>query len=389
MKTSRFRQSPTLRVTYATCLASLAQSAFRFLDMMQALRADGSLPSASSGTEDEVAAYTAYQNLYDATREDLVDQFEAQTKVFLTDQDTSVRRAFLGSVSSLCVFFGDSKASDVILSHLNTYLNDPDWVLKCAFFQAVVGIAVYIGGASLEEFVLPLMVQALTDPQEFVVEQALRSLASMAELGLLQRAKTWELVDVVGGFTMHPNLWIREAATHFVSATTTYLSMADVRILVTPIVKPYVKIPIGATSEAELLDALRKPIPRAVLDLALAWAAKTDNGLFWKSAQQSRQLSYRPTVSALPPAFHDQASFRSLSKTPKDEEDEQWLGRLKNSGMRSEDEAKIIALREYLWRAAQRHKRDNGPDPPQEYDEIVSLTKLKIKPQTIFFDDDL
>lgn len=64
--------------------------------MMQALRADGSLPSASSGTEDEVAAYTAYQNLYDATREDLVDQFEAQTKVFLTDQDTSVRRAFLG-----------------------------------------------------------------------------------------------------------------------------------------------------------------------------------------------------------------------------------------------------------------------------------------------------
>ncbi|RZL07647.1 MAG: hypothetical protein EOO62_16745 [Hymenobacter sp.] len=154
------------------------------------------MPSANAGTEDDGAGLFAL-DAYDATRLELIEQFEGQTKIFLVDPDNSVRRAFLSSVTSLCVFFGESKASEVILSHLNTYLNDPDWILKCAFFKTIIGVAVYIGGASLEEFILPLMLQALSDPQESVVEQVLRSLANMAELGLLQRAKTWELIGEV------------------------------------------------------------------------------------------------------------------------------------------------------------------------------------------------
>jgi phosphoinositide-3-kinase regulatory subunit 4 len=388
VKSAGFKNNAIVRATYAACLASLAETASRFLDMMQALKAHRSLPSVGRGVEDDADSLAAYHEAYDATRLEVLEQFEGQTKVFLTDNDTAVRRAFLSSVSSLCVFFGESRASDVILSHLNTYLNDPDWMLKCAFFKTVVGVAVYIGGASLEEFILPLMLQALTDPQEFVVEQSLRSLASMAEMGLLQRPKTWELIDTVARFEVHPNMWIKEAASHFVSAATTYLSMADVRILVAPLVKPYLKVPVGNLTESELLDALKKPLPRTVLDMALQWAAKVDRSVFWKQAKDSKQLSYRGVNNMPPVSSVADLGPKSLAKVPKTDEDEQWLGRLRNAGMRSEDEIKLLAFREYLWRAAQRIKRE--PTSGEGiYDDIVELKSLKVTPQTVIFDGDV
>lgn len=388
VNTTWFKNYALVRATYAACLATLADTASRFLDMIQALRADGSLPSIDPGVDDENAKLASFDT-YDATRTELLEQFEAQTKVFLTDNNNAVRRAFLTSVTSLCVFFGESKASEVILSHLNTYLNDPDWLLKCAFFKTIVGVSVYVGGARMEDFILPLMVQALTDPQDFVVEQALRSLASMAELGLLQRPKTWELIDAVARFTMHPNLWIREAAAHFVSAATTYLSVADVRILVTPLISPYLKTAVAGLNEAELLDALKKPLPRAVLDLALAWANRADRGVFWKPAKESRQLSYQATAQTPIRASVADLTPKSLARVPKNDEDEQFLGRLRSAGMREEDEFKLLAFREYLWRAA--HRKSNDDDPSGAtmiYDEVVKLARLKVRPHTVLFDND-
>jgi phosphoinositide-3-kinase regulatory subunit 4 len=388
IKTDGFIHNPLVRATYAASLASLAQTASRFLDIMQALRADGALPSHTQGADADADDYAAYHDAYDSTRFDILDQFEAQTKVFLTDTDNSVRRAFLTSVSSLCVFFGEVRASDVLLTHLNTYLNDPDWLLKCAVFRTMIGVAVYIGGPSLEEFILPLMLQALTDPQEFVVEQALRSMGTMAEMGLLQRAKIWELIDVVARFLVHPNLWIKEAAAHFVSAATTYLSSADIRILSAPLVHPYLKVPINTLGETDLLDALNKPVSRPVLDMALQWAGKAEKGIFWKPAKESRQLFHR-SVNQMPPRSSvADLGPKSLARAPKTVEDESWLGLLRSAGMRPEDEMKILALREYLWRTAQRMKRDDASDSYSIYDQIVSLSKLNITAQTIIFEKD-
>jgi phosphoinositide-3-kinase regulatory subunit 4 len=177
-------QSPVVRAAYASCIASLAQSSLRVLDMVQALRSDTRLQAlVPAGTEAGWSEEVSYRNSYDVARVDLLEFFELHAKALLTDSDISVRRAFLGSVSGLCVFFGNPKANEVILSHLNTYLNDRDWILKCAFFEAVVGVAVYIGSTSLEEFILPLLVQSLTDPEEFVVERVFRSLASISRCG--------------------------------------------------------------------------------------------------------------------------------------------------------------------------------------------------------------
>jgi phosphoinositide-3-kinase regulatory subunit 4 len=354
--------------------------------MKQALHADGSLPTNDPEAEDGTISRSAYQNLFDAAREDLVAQFEAQTKALLTDPDVAVRRALLASVSTLCVFFGSAKASDVILSHLNTYLNDRDWMLKITFFETIVGVATYVGTAGLEEFILPLMVQALADPEESVVERVIRSFSAIAELGLFQRNTTWELIDIVAQFTMHPNSWIREAAAQFITAATTFTSTADRHGIITPMIKMYLKALPVDLSEIALLDSLKKPLPRIVLEMASSWAVKAEKGLFWKSTQQQRTFSfgYGETGSSTPGR---NIAIKGLARIPKNEEDEHWIQRLRNAGMSSEDEFKLLLLREYIWRAARRKSQEEVVEPSQ-FNGIVALKDMDVSLQTVFFDNE-
>lgn len=307
-----------------------------------------------------------------------------QTKALLTDSDANVRRAFLGSVSSLCIFFGSAKASDVILSHLNTYLNDRDWKLKCAFFDTIVGVAIYVGSANLEEFILPLMVQAVTDPEETVVEKVLRSLATMAQLGLFQRPKTWALIDMVARFTIHPNSWIREAAVYFVVSATKYISMADSHCIVRPLLKPYLRMMPDTLSETKLLEVLKKPLPRSVFDMAFTWAEKSSDGSFWKPAKQRTTFDLTEDRIAVTPAAElTAAAFNKFQKTS---EDNQWITRLRNLGMSTEDEVKLLALREYVWRVAKRKTRESNQGNNSLFSTKISLKDVGVDLQTIFFD---
>ncbi|KAL8673382.1 MAG: hypothetical protein Q9168_002172 [Polycauliona sp. 1 TL-2023] len=375
---------PLVRTIYAKYLATLAHSSSRVLDLVQALRNDGSIPTIDLETEDGVPTNVGYQNLFDVARRDLLDYFEGHTKNLLTDDDASVRRAFLDSVSSLCIFLGSTKASDVVLSHLNTYLNDRDWTLKCAFCQTVVGVATFIGGTGLEEFILPVMVQALTDPEEFVVEQVLSSLASMAELGLFQRVKIWEMVDVIARFSIHPNIWIREAAVHFISASTQFLSVADIHCMVLPLIRPYIKFQIVDLSESSILNALKRPLPRNVMELAMTWATKNQNGLFWKSAQQQRTFSFNSREQAALSIASKDLRSDILKKIPRNEEDDQWFNRLRNLGMVHDDDIKLVALRDYIWHMSARRSVDDSSEALPG--GVKKLRELGISPHTVFFE---
>ena len=355
--------------------------------MVQALRADGSIPTLDPEAEDGLATEAAYHNLFDIARLELVDFFEIHTKALLTDSDASVRRAFLGSVSSLCVFFGSAKANEVILSHLNTYLNDKDWMLKCAFFQTIVGVALFVGGHSLEDFILPLMLQSLTDPEEFVVEKVISSFGSMAELGLFQRSKTWEMADIVARFMVHPNIWIKQAAAHFVCAATPYLSPADVQCIVMPLINPYLKYPVQDLSDIVILDALKRPLPRSVLEMASTWAIKYEKGLFWKPFQTQRTFSFGGADQGLPTISSKDLNLKSLRRLPKNDEDEQWLSRLRNLGMTPEDEFKLVALRDYIGRVAAKRPTESKEDTKASLNVVLKLEDMKIPRQTIFFEE--
>ena len=380
------KMKSAVRATYAACLATLAHTSSRILDMVQALRSDGSIPTVAPEAEDGVATDSAYQTLFDVARSDLVEHFESHTKDLLTDNDASVRRAFLGSVSSLCIFFGSSKANDVVLSHLNTYLNDKDWTLKCSFFQTIVGVATFVGGSSLEDFILPLMLQALTDPEDFVIEKVLSSFASLAELGLFQRSKTWEMVDVVARFMVHPNIWIKQAAVRFVSSATRFLAIADIYCTIIPLIRPYAKTSVQEFSPLAILDALKRPLPRAVVELAKTWASKVERGLFWKAVQRHRTFSFGGSDQATPTISSKDLGTNALRKVAKNDEDEQWLTRLRNLGMGQDDEFKLLALRDYIWRMALRKSKDMATGTPSDLNGVLLLEDLKITRQTVFFE---
>jgi phosphoinositide-3-kinase, regulatory subunit 4 len=100
--------------------------------------------------------------LYDTGRKELLSQFQDHVVALLADPETSVRRALLGSITSLCVFFGRQRSNDFVLGHLISYLNDRDWMLRCGFFESIVGVATFVGGRSMEEYILPLLTQAIT-----------------------------------------------------------------------------------------------------------------------------------------------------------------------------------------------------------------------------------
>ena len=376
--------SPLVRATYASCIGSLASTATRFLEMAASLKGDGSFTVADPEVEPGAETEAAFDGLFDNAQRQLFELFETHTKALVEDTDIYVRRAFLTSVPELCMFFGPVESNDILLTHLNTYLNDRDWMLKSAFFETVVGIAALVGTSTLENFMLPLMTQAVTDPEEWVVQAALHSLAQIAGLGLLSRAKIWLLVDVVGRFTVHPNLWIREAAAEFVASSTKYLTPADVRCVIYPLVRPYLKPAIIPNfTELELLDALQRPLPRSVFEQALVWATKTDKGVFWKSLQQLRSLAF-PSVAARSSRGLTQ---QSLGKVPRNEEDEQWLSKLRSLGLAAEDEVKLLALREFIWRLSKLKARNTPASETANMNEVISLKSLGITPQTVFFDE--
>ncbi|KAF1993216.1 ARM repeat-containing protein [Amniculicola lignicola CBS 123094] len=386
---SSMRPSALVRMHYAWCIGTLATTAARYLDMIQALRAEGSLPAIDHISEEDAMTSSVHRSQFDTDRHHLIQAFERHTKALLTDSEASVRRAMLKSVSELCVFFGSPRANDVILSHLNTYLNDRDWMLKCAFFDAIVGVAVFVGGASLEGYILPLMVQALTDPEEFVVERVIRAFSAIAELGLFQRSKTWELVDIVARLTMHPNIWIREAAAQFISAASKYLSVADTHSILVNLIKPYLKVIPSDFSELRLLDSLKRPFPKLVMDMASNWAVGAEKGLFWTSARQQQTFTFGSSDDTLPTISGRELDSRVLQKLPRNDEDDQWLRKLRNAGMTLEDEFKLVALREYIWRVTHRRRAD-GPDPgPSAFNSIMPLKDLQIIPQTVFFENNV
>ncbi|OAQ71270.1 VPS15 protein kinase [Pochonia chlamydosporia 170] len=374
--------SSLVRATYASCIGSLASTAQRFLEIASSLRADGSLPMTDPEIEPGAEAEANFESVFDNAGRELFEILESHTKQLVEDPNVHVRRAFLASVPELCMFFQEH-SNDILLTHLNTYLNDRDWTLKCAFFDTIVGIAAFIGSTSLEEFMLPLMVQALADTEEFVVQAALHSLAQLAGLGLLSRPKIWELVDLIGRFTMHPNIWIREAAAEFLSQSAKFLNMADVRCILLPLVIPYLKIDtMVELDELSILDSLKKPLTRAVFEQAITWAMQSERGAFWKPLQKMRSLAFGSSSTR----SSKDLNTNSMSKIVRNEEDEQWLSKLRNLGLKPDDEPKLLALREFIWRLSKTKTRDSTGEP-SVHTGLVSLKELGVTPQTVFFND--
>ncbi|KAI7899371.1 uncharacterized protein BX663DRAFT_555007 [Cokeromyces recurvatus] len=345
-----------VRLTYASCIASLAETALRFLEMTQLLKADNIYSIQDMGSED-----LDFESAYDSSLQDLQAVIQEQATILLIDPESSVKRALLANITCLCVFFGRQKANDVLLSHMITYLNDKDWMLRSAFFESIKGVGTFVGARSLEEYILPLMIQALTDAEEFVVEKVLNSFTSLADLGLFQKMKLWELIDIICPLICHPNGWIRHGAVGFISSAIKHLPKTDLWCIVYPTLRSFLRSDIADFDEESLFGSIETPLSRQVYEQAILWASKaTSQSNFWK---QSSQLS-------------------SLTSS---KEDDLFLERLRSFGMSIEDEEKLRSMRKYIYKVSKTSRLKNE-DQSLNRGEIL-LKSLNMTPMTVFLPD--
>ncbi|KAF8721956.1 hypothetical protein AX14_010044 [Amanita brunnescens Koide BX004] len=372
----------SVRCTYAQCIVQIANTAVRYLEMGQALKAHGAFKSNPDAQEYGGAHY---EISYDANMQDLQNNIQEHLATLLMDQSSIVKRAVLHDISSICIFLGRQRTNDVLLSHMITYLNDKDWLLRYAFFESIVDVAACAGGRSLEEYILPLMVQALSDVEESVVARVLAALTSLCELGLFQKMRIWELMSATLGFLYHPNVWIRQGTVAFIAAAVAHLPSSDVWCILYPSLRHFVRSDVATITEQSLLNTMKPHLPRQILDTAIQWAMKADKASFWNSFKKGPSKVESPRESVV------SVRKQTTGVTKKSEEDETQLSKLRQLGMTSVEETKLVAMRDYILKLADakasyasRQRQELETDKNLKVTVDVELQKLGVVPHTVF-----
>jgi phosphoinositide-3-kinase regulatory subunit 4 len=345
LKSFTTHRDPMVRATYAQCISTIAETAMLFLEMFEVLKDDPQF--------DMDRDTVFYHVTFDANLRDLHDMIQEDVVVLLTDVHPFVKRALLADMSRLCIFFGKQKANDFLISHIITYLNDPDWSLRAAFCEAIVGIGTFVGQQSLEQFILPMLIMALTDAQEFVSEKVLNSLSSLAELGLIQKAKVKELVTVVAPLLNHPNRWIVCGAVGFIASACKALPLIDVKCVVYPIVRKFLKTDCAVLTETALMENLQSPISREMFEYTIDYAIK----------EEQRQAR--------------------LDISDKDQQD--LITKLREMGLSSDDKEKLVELKFFISKTAKARQRSqiSSLHVPVDY-SYVALREQNVIPHTVF-----
>lgn len=372
----------SVRCTYAQCIVQIANTAVRYLEMGQALKAHGVFKLSPEAQEYDTFHY---EISYDASMQDLQNNIQEHLATLLMDQSSIVKRAVLHDISSICIFLGRQRTNDVLLSHMITYLNDRDWLLRYAFFESIIDVAACAGGRSLEEYILPLMVQALSDVEESVIAKVLAALTSLCELGLFQKMRIWELMSATLGFLYHPNTWIRQGTAAFIAAAVQQLPSSDVWCILYPSLRHFLRSDVAAITEQSLLNTMKPPLSRQILDTAVQWAMKADKASFWRTFRRTNSKIESPRESVV------SVRKQSQSIIKRSEDDEAQLAKLQQLGMTSADESKLLALRDYILKLADarasfasRAKQEPEADKNLKGFGDVELQKLGIVPRTVF-----
>ncbi|XP_072035782.1 phosphoinositide 3-kinase regulatory subunit 4-like isoform X1 [Amphiura filiformis] len=353
-----------VRVAYAENIAVLAETALRFLEMVQleqTTQADG-------GSQD---LSVQYQASYDDELQNLHEMIQQKVVTLLSDPENVVKQTLLeNGITRLCVFFGRQKANDVLLSHMITFLNDKnDWHLRGAFFDSIVGVAAYVGWQS--SFILkPLIQQGLCDSEEFVICKALTALTTLVELGLLQKPIILDLTSEVVPYLCHPSSWVRNSTAGMVASVAKSLNIADVHCNLVPMLQPYINQQIiQVEKEPILLSVLKEPVPRAVYDYILR----------------------TPHIEAFFDNLHDRQLIRNLCRPghkpsysqPEDVQLAQLFRKLQSQGMTEDHEDKLLLLKDIMLKQQKAKSSfveqsipSPGPDQPTQ-PGIINLSQLE------------
>ncbi|XP_052002420.1 phosphoinositide 3-kinase regulatory subunit 4-like isoform X2 [Xyrauchen texanus] len=320
-----------VRLAYAENIAHLAETALRFLELVQ----ENNLSSEQDLNGEDTEETLHPNENYDSELQALHEMVQQKVVTLLSDPDNIVKQTLMeNGITRLCVFFGRQKANDVLLSHMITFLNDKnDWHLRGAFFDSIVGVAAYVGWQS-SSILKPLLQQGLSDAEEFVIYKALNALTCMCQLGLLQKPHIYEFVSDIAPFLCHPNLWIRYGAVGFITVVAQHLNIADVYCKLMPHLNPFFTQPIiQIDKEIVLLSVLKEPVSRSIFDYALR---SKDIGSLFRHLLL-RQKKRNGSIPECP--------------IPEDPAIAQLLKKLLSQGMTETEEDKLLALKDFMLKS--------------------------------------
>jgi phosphoinositide-3-kinase regulatory subunit 4 len=126
-------------------------------------------------------------------------------------------------------------------------------------------------------------------------------------------------------------------------------------------------------------------VPRNIFELTVSWAIQARESPFWRAAQAQRTFVFGSSLESIP-RFNARDVQPEGAKIAKHQEDEKWVQKLRNLGLGSDEEWKIIALREYIYRMS-RAKPRLAESTHSMLGSQIRLKSLEITPNTIFFDE--
>ncbi|KAL3917973.1 MAG: hypothetical protein SGILL_004459, partial [Bacillariaceae sp.] len=294
--------SLVVRLSFSKCVAVLAETSHRFLDISHAVRlyeaVGGSGGNGSSSNQkrkddgsgvvfgDDVANLLGAsgdtqttlkrQTTFDSTVSDIgeagktlisstynselsalhetVSRWVVHITTDLSEHSSPAKRALLSDMARLCNFFGLDGVMAFILPQVLSFLNDrKDWQLRATLFEHLQAVCQFIGRAATEHFVLPILETALVDSHEVVISRALLCLSELLRMGLLSRGallgrlasstadEAPGLLKKYGALLLHPSSDIRSHTISTVNAVCEIVGELDAEVFVVPIIRPFIR----------------------------------------------------------------------------------------------------------------------------------------------------
>ena len=377
-----------VRTMLAQCIAPLAETGLRFLDMAESMKSNNEFNVIEINDRVLLDGNQSYGNSYESSLHELQMFVEEIVITLLTDSNSMTKRALLQDIIPLCMFFGSNKSNDLLLTHINTYLNDRDWELRAAFFDSVVGIATCVGGKSVEEYILPLVIQSLADAEENVIVNVIDSIRKLAELGLFKKIHIWELIGMTLGFMIHPNIYIRKNTFAFISVAVLKLPETDIWCIIYPQLVSLLKFQIYKIDECLLQDAVLPPLKRDIFNIAQEWSLKVPKSPFWKTNSNSQLISFKDGMKSLKNSIYQSPSQYLPNKlnTQICDEDKPFIDKMTSNGFTKEDEVKLAYLRTHILMISKaQESRINDQNVTKDLIENpITLSDLKVAPETVF-----
>ena len=158
----------------------------------------------------------------------------------------------------------------------------------------------------------------------------------------------------------------------FISSAAKALPATDVWCILYPSLRHFMRSDIRSVEAPNILRSLKSPVsmslfeaclstesischklPRHIYDFAMDWAMRIGNGnsQFWRSQRKSGTPKSENAKEAAASAAR-RGARGAIRITMKSEQDELQLNKLQQLGMSAPEEAKLVALRDYIAKAA-------------------------------------